>query len=202
MTESYRMNCPNCGVGHRVVPAQAGQVLVCACGQQITLPPLREVRTLPPAEDDLPAQTTSPAAWDIPKMIRLIGIFVVLAGMALAAVFWVTWPRPFPVKRMTPVQTWDLWQRFQQQGLPQRYIRNDPFVAEMQARRLWLIFGGVLCLLGVGLILSARWIPRALQELPPEPHETDMPFQEEPGAGNHIEESGRWDSSTGLSPAP
>ena len=179
MAESYWITCPGCGYCHRVVPAQAGKDFPCSCGQRITVPPLRELRTLPPAQEEPTVQISEKPRWDIPKMISLVGIFVFLAGIAVAGVFWWTWPRPLPVRQMTPAQTWDLWQRFQEQGLPRRYIRNDPFVQEMQARRLWMVFAGILCFLGIALILSARWIPQLLQESPPEPEEAEPPEQPE-----------------------
>jgi hypothetical protein len=130
-------------------------------------------------------------------MITLVGIFVLLAGIAVGAVFWWTWPRPFPVRQMTPAQTWDLWQRFQEQGLPRRYIRNDPFVQEMQARRLWMVFAGILCLLGIALILSARWIPQLLQESPPAPDEAEL--EEEPEAESQTDLLGRPENPAELS---
>jgi hypothetical protein len=168
--EQYWLPCPSCGKKNAVGPSLAGQEIRCTCGRAVAVPPLRDLRLLEPVPEEQ-ARKQPASVWNKGSIITFIGILVLIFGLGMGFVFWYTRPRPVPVALLTPAQCWDLWQRFQAAGLPRRYVRTDPFVQEMQARRLWYIFAGVLCFIGVALILSARWVPILFQEPEPPPQE-------------------------------
>ncbi len=158
MSEQRLLRCPACNRVHQVGLSQAGQSFLCRCGSQVEVPPLRLLRELEPVQPE--ATATSPRKrWEIRQMISLIGILVVLVGVAMGYTFWSTTPRPRPVETMHPAELWNLWQFYQRAGLPRRYVRNDPFVQEMQARRLWLIFAGVIICCGAAVIVLSRFLP-------------------------------------------
>jgi hypothetical protein len=60
-----------------------------------------------------------------------------------------------------------------------------------------MVFAGILCLLGIVLILSARWIPQLLQESPPAPDEAEL--EEEPEAESQTDLLGRPENPAELS---
>lgn len=114
-------------------------------------------------------------------MLTLIGIVIIFVGIATGYVFWSTTPRPRPVETMSPAELWELWQFYQTRGLPRRYVRNDPFVQEMQARRLWLIFAGVIVFAGVAVVALARYLPMWFTEKPAATDEEPEPDKVEGG---------------------
>ncbi|MCS7239367.1 MAG: hypothetical protein NZ899_14040 [Thermoguttaceae bacterium] len=167
MTDIYLLPCPRCGSRHRVTAAQAGQTVLCGCGARAEVPPLRDLRQLELAPAELVSAPPPKATWDLRKTFALVGILIALLGVGVGFLFWWTRPKPFPVERMTPAELWSLWQRFDTRGLPRRYVRNDPFVQEMQARRLWYIFAAGIVILGLVVAASARFLPEFFAEKPP-----------------------------------
>lgn len=196
MAEVYLLPCPRCNTRLRVTPAQAGQLISCACGAKVDVPTLRDLRLLEPAPAEEMAAGPAPPAWDIGKTISLVGILIMLVGVGVGVLFWVTRPQPYPTERMKPAELWDLWRRFDTRGLPRRYVRTDPFVQEMQARRLWYIFAAGIAIFGLVVAVSARVLPKLFAEEPPPPVFEEEPTEEgaetlEPGVESSGGEGGQ-----------
>jgi hypothetical protein len=81
----YLLPCP-CGQKHRVGPAQAGDSVICSCGNKLAVPTLRGLRDLEPAPPI--ASTTAPAAWTLAHGIAFSsGLALAAAAIAVLAFF-------------------------------------------------------------------------------------------------------------------
>ena len=114
MTQHYLLPC-SCGQKLAVSPRQAGGSITCPCGTAMEVPPLNRLRALDPVrpEDELqppPGAAPTRPAWGGRQAGLFVGIVLLCAGVP-----WAVWleyrkPRLVPVDRMTPLQTWGMWQ--------------------------------------------------------------------------------------------
>lgn len=77
----YLLTC-DCGTQHKVSRSQAGQEIECNCGKAVSVPTLRGLSELPPAEASEPVAPVSQSAWRGwrgPAMAVCTGIFLVSA---------------------------------------------------------------------------------------------------------------------------
>lgn len=75
----------SCGVEHTVSKSQAGQEILCECGNPIAIPTLRGFADLPTAESAVPPsrdRTTIWQGWRGPCMAIFTGLFLIAAFMA------------------------------------------------------------------------------------------------------------------------
>jgi hypothetical protein len=77
----YLLACPECGSKLAVETGQAGQRLQCACGREIEVPSVRQLRELEPAGDVGPVQ----APWSARQGLLFLGIAIIVVS-AVAAV--------------------------------------------------------------------------------------------------------------------
>lgn len=84
----YELTC-TCGAKHAVTVSQAGQSLICSCGNSLAIPTLRGLKELPVAQ---PAATQSVRAIDQPTVARpsiWIGVLVTIFFLAMpVAIFY------------------------------------------------------------------------------------------------------------------
>jgi hypothetical protein len=114
----YLLNCP-CGKQVSVDVGQAGGKVACACGKQLDVPTLRNLRHLPQVETDRAAATVG---WNPRKGI--IAASLIVAGLLAAYAGWNFLTEPTVPKfadvydsseveanwdKMNPVEAWTLW---------------------------------------------------------------------------------------------
>ncbi len=164
MSERYLLPC-RCGQQITVEPRQAGETVVCGCGQQLQVPRLREVMALEPA----PAESAPPpsaAVWGWRQMIRLIGVILLAASLVIGGVLFLNRPvsqsqrrSPEQLKRyahkLTPLETWGHWE-WAKKGVDRRV--DLQYARKMTSFRIWLGATAALGLIGAGLIItSVAW---------------------------------------------
>jgi hypothetical protein len=159
-----------CPCGHRIAiaPSQAGGTTRCpACEREISVPLLRELRRLPPA-DERDAATAAPQRSTAARVAfsLLLGIAVVTGGAAIGSlVRWQTIPVPYTMeehlrdsheyfKQAPPAELVGWWSALEQQALTHRH---PPFYLQEAQRRSWwrraTLITGTLALLGA----AAAW---------------------------------------------
>jgi hypothetical protein len=114
----YLINCP-CGKQVQVDVGQAGGKVTCACGNELDVPTLRNLRHLPQAEPDT---AHASAGWNPRKGI--IAASLIIAGLLAAYAGWNYLTEPAVPKfedvysnsvvdanwdKMNPVEAWTLW---------------------------------------------------------------------------------------------
>ncbi|MEM6328618.1 MAG: hypothetical protein AAF790_00060 [Planctomycetota bacterium] len=119
MATAHLLPCP-CGQTVPVLPRQAGDVVVCGCGQRLDVPPLSRLRSLP--IDREAAAADGGPAWGF-RQGFLAGSLLVGALFAGAAGYlWANEPRPpnpmqiaawnqQVIGSWTPEQSWANWWR-------------------------------------------------------------------------------------------
>ena len=170
MTPRYQLPCPSCSDHLEVALPQAGEMLRCACGAEVIVPTLRELRRLEPLPQTAMA-AGSPAVWDLQcGSLFVIGMLLLAAGILAHLRIYpqrqqLDTARPpfreleFKIQSLTPLQAWEAWDYFQRQDLQ---IRVTPQYLENQAkyRKLsYFLVGAWGCAgLGAGLAgLSFLW---------------------------------------------
>jgi hypothetical protein len=101
---SYLLSC-SCGQQTRVSSVQAGETLRCACGLPLVVPSMRELRSLPLA-DDQAGKSRKAAAWE--DRHRAAFLLVLVAIGALAAAGYLAAQLP-PAERPVTPQIVDEW---------------------------------------------------------------------------------------------
>jgi hypothetical protein len=84
----YILSCPKCQRDMPVESGQAGQMLHCACGQQVEVPTIRQLRQLRPADDE-PAAVSR---WNRRHGYRFVGGVITAVALVLAGYVWLAWP--------------------------------------------------------------------------------------------------------------
>jgi hypothetical protein len=118
-SQAYQLMC-GCGRSHAVVSGQAGERLVCACGRKLEIPPLRQLRDLPPL--DTPSAPAERGWTRQQGILFASGLVVTLLSLATIAHFGRLRSRlrTDPMKaeefefirdimQFTPTQTWEVW---------------------------------------------------------------------------------------------
>lgn len=165
--QAFQLRC-ECGESHRVVPRQAGETLVCRCGQAIEIPTLRAMRQLPPAASVREAPRHS---WSrLQGSLFVGGLVVTLLAAATVANF--TWKRsqlttdPLKVEDFefvrnimyfTPTETWEAWTKvFRDQELGARNKPIHEVSREISRRYLGVIIAGSVSLvLGLAALVGS-----------------------------------------------
>ena len=137
MSQRYLLPC-NCGKSVVIQIGQAGQDVMCLCGQKITVPGMREIRRLPAADAtpaSKPARTAPGATGFSPaRAVFALAISLVFLALTFAGYMWVqrsqlqlgptqqehrSAEEEF-IDAMTPETTWDAWLELRDQGLGDR----------------------------------------------------------------------------------
>lgn len=114
---TYLVTC-ECGKKVPVQSGQAGEQVSCVCGKQVNVPPLRMMRHLPVAEQEV---SQPGATWDSRKGVAAAGL--IAAGILAAIAAWSRYSEPvvptFPTDHestvsealdtIKPVEGWQMW---------------------------------------------------------------------------------------------
>ena len=162
---SYLLSC-SCGQQTRVSSVQAGETLRCACGLPLSVPSMRELRTLPVAADE-PARKT--ANWE--NRHRVAFVLVLAAIGALASAGYLAAQLPPPELQITP-QDVDEWVRTStadeamgmfedlKKGLQPDSSNSAEAAGTSRKRLLWgvgiALALGILALVGAAIALRPR----------------------------------------------
>ena len=166
MAAKYLLPC-NCGKDHVVEPRQAGQTILCGCGDTLIAPTLMEMRLLEPAPTAAPTGPST-TSWGHRNGLRLVGIVLLFLGVG--GEIWLYLHTPTsrfdvidpelvqaPYKSLPAVRTWDVWQQWKQ-GLDRRI--DQQYAAALQQFRIFQAAVGGIAVAGAGLILASMLGPR------------------------------------------
>ena len=145
VTVKYLVPCA-CGRKVPVEPRQAGQTVVCACGEALEVPTLLRLAAL---EQEPSAAAAPPpvASWGLGQAIALVGLAVLLS--ALAGAIYLCFQRPsLPtadaqkihdvVQKMPPATVYRNWKLLRDQGLnPKDTAIVDAYDEAVLRYRLW-----------------------------------------------------------------
>jgi hypothetical protein len=160
VSAKYLLPC-RCGQNTVVEPRQAGETVVCPCGQTLPIPTLLEMAALEaaPAETPLPSR----AAWGSRHGLMFLGAALVVVGMGFGIFF--HYYRPIPpidtidpetirqgAKHLPPAVTWRYW-RMMKQGLDRR--TDQKFADDMTVYYWKQGFAAILTISGFVLIVTA-----------------------------------------------
>lgn len=114
MTEHYLLPC-SCGQKLAVTLRQAGESITCPCGNVLEVPPLNRLKTLEKVapEAELAASAgyvRKRPAWSGRQAGFFLGVVLMCTSVPWAGWLELSKPRLITVERMTPLQTWGLWQ--------------------------------------------------------------------------------------------
>jgi len=185
----YLVRC-SCGLELAVEPAQAGQVLQCACGRSVQTPTLLDLRKLPLAPEETTSPSTSP--WGVRHRLISLGSLILIVALAWLGVLLLVWPsKPQPPETITwqtpppPGQKEPLRKTTQQLTLLESYLAWQSLPRELESLSdapmaryrkevatavNWFIVGCVVGILGLVCLTSGWLVPTrtaALQRASP-----------------------------------
>lgn len=116
MATSYLLAC-SCGRDVVVEPGQAGDRVRCECGNDLVVPKLGQLRTLPQVDT-----AEKPSAWTARHGLMTLAAIVAAVGLGVGLYFWIITPAPEDYdpapeiaevesfhKGLNPLQTWHYW---------------------------------------------------------------------------------------------
>jgi hypothetical protein len=157
VSAKYLLPC-RCGQQVVIETRQAGQTVVCPCGESLPVPTMLEIIALEPAPEES-LSTSNGEGWGWPQRLLLLGGACLLAGMLFALLFWLDRPiapidtlDPEYVRRsaekLPPSVTWHYW-AMMKQGLDRRI--DQRYADLMTIYHFKQTFAGILVLAGVSL---------------------------------------------------
>lgn len=166
MSTKYLLPC-RCGQQIAIEPRQAGETVVCPCGESLHVPRMLEIMALEPVPVESVPQPSG-VGWGWRQGIKLFGIVLLVLATILGAVALTKRPvsryaglSPEEIQlnahTLTPSQTWDQWQ-WAKRGLDRQ--TDTIYAGKMKSYRVWQAATIVLALAGVGLI-AAGMIPHS-----------------------------------------
>ena len=168
MRVKYLLPCP-CGKEVPVDTTQAGQSVECECGQSMEVPTLKGLRALQQVAPDQPTPRKS-AEWGARQATFVVGLVITLIGGSMVLRFYSARPTEVgyaqQVQRLSPRQTWDLWQNLRTGARVPAFTR-DPFAEVVSYYRLWMAMAIAVAVLGVAITASSWLIPKPGHPKPP-----------------------------------
>ena len=171
----YLLPC-TCGQKVRVANAQAGGQVQCVCGQRLSVPTLRGLRSLEPAPPE--ANVKAAAGWSrLHGAVFAAALLVATGGAAIAVYHGWRYLQVMPfakdyspdviraeaahIDELSPVETLTHWSKLVEEGLGPK----DPFLwtkAQESAKGLqwWIRLGGELVAGGVLVALATLVVGR------------------------------------------
>ena len=104
---SYLLSC-SCGQQIRVSSVQAGETVRCACGLPLPVPSMRELRSLPPANDEPGGKRRKAIAWEDRHRVAFLLVLVAIAALSAAGYLALQLP---PLEQPVTTQNIDEWVR-------------------------------------------------------------------------------------------
>jgi hypothetical protein len=164
LPSKYLLPCP-CGERLAIEPRQAGETVVCACGQVLEVPTFLQLRQL----EKMVLKEESPrTAWSLGQRLLLAGSAMILCwGIWAGYLLFFKGPPENPlsgrppevirelVQKMTPLQTWHQWLIFRIRGIDPRqdWAKRNYLEKIASYKMLWIISAPVFCL-GAAFIVS------------------------------------------------
>ncbi len=164
----YLLKCDTCGRENEIVLRQAGESIGCACGVQLEIPTLREIRKLPEMED---RTLSSGRSWSRAQgVLFTLGLLVTVLTVIAAsyAMYWRSslYVEPLTAKDvtflldmdvLTPTMAWDAWvKQFRDYDLGSR---QEPIhIANRKLARNLLIssiVAAIMAALGLAAMVAA-----------------------------------------------
>lgn len=166
MNPIYLLPC-HCGRKIQVQARHAGVIVTCDCGASLEVPTLLGLRALEQVEVQVQPKTPK-TAWSTGHRIIFLGLIVILAAVVVGV--WLFTARPTDpyanftpeqmreaTEKLTPVQSWRLWQMLDKSKLDGRKRPAELFFADQQAQ--YRVYWWLLALIaGTGLVLIAAGI--------------------------------------------
>jgi len=158
----YFLPC-KCGQRLTVEPRQAGEIVVCQCGQSLEVPTLRQLKQLEPliVEDG-----SARSVWGVGQSLILLGMVILLSGVGLAYLFVREPPQnPFGGKspeiihemaqNLPPRESWRMWILLRKIGLnPRKHWAERHYLEKLAAYQvLWILLVPVF-LVGAAFIVA------------------------------------------------
>ncbi len=173
MSTHYLLPC-SCGQKLAVSPRQAGQPVTCLCGNVLEVPPLNELRTLEPVAPDAGPKGSESrrgerSAWSGRQAGLFLGVVLLCTSVPWAAWLELSKPRLIPVERMTPLQTWGLWQELRIGANRYPSPQAKAYADALSQNRNWFIVAVGLSLCGVLVCVASYALlkPKAASDSPP-----------------------------------
>jgi hypothetical protein len=184
LPSKYLLPCP-CGERLAIEPRQAGETVVCTCGQVLEVPTLLELRQL---EKVILKEESPRAAWSLGHRLILVGSALLLCWIIWAGyLLFFKGPPQNPlsgrppeviqelVQKMTPLQSWHQWLRFRFAGIDlRRAWQKRDYLEKIAAYKiLWIIstpvfaLGAALIVSGIVVVRSQRKRLAAAARIPP-----------------------------------
>ncbi|MDX1964447.1 MAG: hypothetical protein SFX18_14945 [Pirellulales bacterium] len=177
---SYLVPCPRCQSKQVVDLGMAGNTVRCACGAEVAIPQMRQLKGYPQVET---STETLPPLWTWKQAITTLGILIMIGGLSYAGVFianrWQSsqeqshtfWNAN--MEKMTHMQVYSMWISALQDGIqgpaPQRINERRQFEQNVQLLRnkqkmqyqlqLWEYVGLGIAAIGLGIAIFPWILP-------------------------------------------
>lgn len=159
MRTTYWLPC-DCGRRLPVETTQAGVVIRCACGAELTVPTLHEMSRLESTSTAMqsPAHRPKPI-WSKRQRWIFLGAVVTATAAGLLVYLEITRPRIVAVESLAPIQVWSLWQDLRRG--PDRHLTppQKQFLDHLHMYDIWRMVFVVGVVLGVLLMTASYVIP-------------------------------------------
>lgn len=158
MSRTYALTC-SCGQTHLVEARHAGTTVHCPCGEVLQVPSLRELSALEPVDAQRPRPRLM-AVWGRHQALLAVGAIVTVSALLGAAYLQNNKPRLLDIERLSPPQTWALWQELRRG--PDRRLSpgQQQFLQRLQDNRFRLRLMFVLAGIGTVVMLAALCVPK------------------------------------------
>jgi hypothetical protein len=180
MTEHYLLPC-SCGQKLAVSLRQAGGSVTCPCGNVLEVPPLNRLKTFEPVAPKAELKTGPGAArtytaWSGRQAGLFLGVVLLCVGIP-----WAAWldgrldvllpaplqcnkPRLLPVEKMTPLQTWGMWQELRTGADRYPSPQAQAYTDALSQNRNWFFLALGMSVAGVLVCIGSYTL------LKPSPH--------------------------------
>ena len=158
MRTKYLLPC-ECGENIAISTSQAGQEVTCSCGAVVQVPTMKGIRELEMMTVDEPDMR--PAKWDAKAGVALVGLVLVVIGLAFCYHTRMT-KRPIMmgIDHLTPIQTWEVWERDLKGGVQLPEYSQMPYQMMMKVYRQYMAVG--IGIVALGCVLVVAWLIAAI----------------------------------------
>ena len=160
MRTTYWLPC-DCGRRLPVETKQAGAVIRCACGAELTVPTLHEMSRLESTAtaSQSAAHRAAKPIWNKRRAWIFLGAVIAVTAAGLLVYLEITRPRADAVESLAPIQVWSLWQDLRRG--PDRHLTppEKQFLDRLHMYHIWRMVFVVGVVIGVFLMIVSYAIP-------------------------------------------
>jgi hypothetical protein len=170
LSPKYLLPCP-CGERLVIEPRQAGETVVCTCGQALEVPTFLQLKQL---EKLVLPEETPRSAWSHGQGLILVGIALILCWGGWAAyLLFFKGPPPDPlsgkppeaikevVQNLSPLESWHLWLTYRNRGInPRVDWAKRKYMEKIAAYQMLWIISSPVFFLGAAFIVSGIVVTR------------------------------------------